>query len=182
MVIRPLVDLVRLRGRFVPQNSFHVLLEYSLPVVYLELISRLVHQHALLGGALRVLRREEELGAALALAPIIRIVRRRAMTGVADGVGARGARMRLVQTRAASGAIPAGLHAVVRAVRAGGTLSAFGVAAASAAANHAPAWTASAAVRAFPMVPDARPGFACLETQSGRWLVLREIIATETGA
>jgi hypothetical protein len=54
--------------------------------------------------------------------------------------------MRLVQTRAASGAIPAGLHAVMRAVRTGRTLSAFGVATASAATNHAPAWTASAAV------------------------------------
>lgn len=86
------------------------------------------------------------------------------MTGVADGVGARGTRMRLVQTRAASGAIPAGLRAVMRAVRAGGTLSAHGVAAAGAAANHAPAWTASAAVRAVPVVPDVRLAFTRLES------------------
>lgn len=68
--------------------------------------------------------------------------------------------MRLVQTRAASGAIPAGLRAVMRAVRAGGTPSAHGVAAAGAATNHAPAWTASAAVRAVPVMPDVRLAFA----------------------
>lgn len=96
------------------------------------------------------------------------------MAGIADSVGARGARMRLVQTQPASGAIPAGLHIMMRAVCAGRTLSAFGVATTSAAANHAPAWTASAAVRAVPVVPDVRPAFACLKTQGGRWLVLRK--------
>lgn len=73
--------------------------------------------------------------------------------------------MSLVQTRAASGAVPAGLRAVMRAVRAGGTPFAHGVAAASATANHAPAWTASAAVRAVPMVPDVRPALGRLETR-----------------
>lgn len=96
------------------------------------------------------------------------------MAGVADGVRARGARMGLVQAGAASGAVPAGLHAVMRAVRAGGAPFAYGVAAASAAANHTPAWTASAAVRAVPVVPDVRPALGRLETQSGRWLVRRE--------
>lgn len=85
------------------------------------------------------------------------------MTGVADGVGTRGARMRLVQTWAAPGAVPAGLRAMMTAVRAGRTLSAHGVAAAGAAANHAPAWTASAAVRAVPVVPDVRLAFARLK-------------------
>lgn len=89
------------------------------------------------------------------------------MTGVADGVGARGARMRLVQTRAASGAVPAGLRAVMPAVRADRTLYAHGVAAAGAAANHAPAWTASAAVRAVPVMPEAvRLTFADLNKYS----------------
>lgn len=88
------------------------------------------------------------------------------MAGVADGVGARGTRMRLVQTRAASGAVPAGLRAVMRAVRGGGTLSAHGVAAAGAVANHAPAWTASAAVRAVPVMPDVRLALARLDKYS----------------
>lgn len=90
------------------------------------------------------------------------------MTGVADGVGARRARMGLVQTRAASGAVPAGLRAVMRAVRAAGASLAHGVAAASATANRAPAWTASAAVRAVPVVPDVRPALGRLNKYSQR--------------
>jgi len=87
------------------------------------------------------------------------------MAGVADGVGARCARMSLVQTRATSGAIPAGLRAVMRAVRTAGAPLAYGVAATSAPANHAPAWTASAAVRTFPVMPDVRPALNRLETE-----------------
>lgn len=81
--------------------------------------------------------------------------------------------MRLVQTRTASGAVPAGLRAVMRTVRAGGTLSAHGVAAAGAPANHAPAWTASAAVRAVPVVSDVRPALARLE------IAQRQMVSTE---
>lgn len=162
--MNPLQNL-RAGGRLVPQDRLHVLLEYLLPVVLLEPVARLVHQHALLGGAPRVLRREEEPRATLAFAPVVRVVRRGPVAGVADGVGARGARMGLVQTGAASGAVPAGLRAVMRAVRAGRAPLAYGVAAASATANHAPAWTASAAVRAVPVVPDVRPALGRLETQ-----------------
>lgn len=152
-----------LQGALLLHDGLHVLLQYLLPAVELE--RRLVYQHALLGGAARVLRRQEEFRAALALSPIVRIVRRGVpMAGVADGVRVRCARMRLVETRAAPGAVPAGLRAVMRAVSAGGAPSALGVAAASASANHAPAWTASAAVRAVPMVPDVRPAFSRLES------------------
>lgn len=171
--MKPLQSL-RSGGRLVLEDGLHVLLEHLLPVVELEPVGRLVHQHALLGGAPRVLGREEEPRATLAFAPVVRIVRRGSVAGVADGVGARGARMGLVQAGAASGAVPAGLRAVMRAVRAGGAPLAHGVAAASATANHTPAWTASAAVRAVPVVPDVRPALGRLETQSGRWLVPRE--------
>jgi len=94
------------------------------------------------------------------------------VAGIAYSVGTRTARVRLVETGAASGAVPAGLSVVMWAVCTGGTLAALGVAAAGATADHTPAWTASAAVRALPMMPDVRPAVARLESQrGGRWLV-----------
>lgn len=72
--------------------------------------------------------------------------------------------MRFVETYAAPGTVPTGLHVMVRAVCARKTFSAFGVAAARTAANHAPAWTASAAMRAIVLVPDVRPALSCLKS------------------
>lgn len=167
--------LRRILARLVPQCSLRVLLEDPFPVAELEPVSRLVHQYALLGGVTRVLGREEEPRTVLAFAPVIRIVRRWTMTGVAHGVGERRARMRLVQTRTASGAVPARLSVVMRAVSAGGTLAALGVTAARTPANHSPTWTASAAVRAVAVVPDVRPALARLESRAER---TRQMVST----
>jgi len=95
------------------------------------------------------------------------------VAGIAHSVGTRATRVRLVEAGAASGAVPAGLSVVMWAVCAGRTLAALGVTAAGATADHTPAWTASAAVRALPMVSDVRPAIARLESQrGGRWLIL----------
>lgn len=79
--------------------------------------------------------------------------------------------MRLVEARAAPGAVPAALRAVMRTVSAGRTLTALGVAAANASANHAPTWTTSAAVQAAPMVPDVRPALNRLKSIRQRQMV-----------
>lgn len=71
--------------------------------------------------------------------------------------------MRLVEAWAASGADPARLGAMMRAVGTGYAFPALGVAATDATIHYAPTWTASAAMATAFLVSDARSGFAHLE-------------------
>ena len=142
---------------------FRVLLEDFPAVDQLVLAVRVVDQYALLAGALSVLRREEQAAPSLALPLVVGVVWNRPVAGVADGVRLGGAGVGLVEARPAPRADPAGLGAVMGAVGARRALAALGVAAADTAVHHAPAWTASAAVSAAFLVPDAWPGLAHLE-------------------
>lgn len=97
------------------------------------------------------------------------------MTGVADGVGLRGAGMSLVEAWAAPRADPARLGAVMGTVGARCAFSTLGVAATDTTIHDTPAWTTSAAMAAAFLMPDARPGLAHLE-QGQMQLVRRNLI------